>query len=114
MEDPIVQGMRGFETINRYSYVLNNPVNLIDPFGLQSGLGAIKTAGEVKKATNIFECYLNALTQFWISKEDIESFGGDSAELNKELRRRLKKLLKDCFQLLVPKLWRQSQSEAEG
>src|SRR3989442_4022743 len=35
--DPIGGDISNPQSLNRYAYVLNNPTNLIDPLGLQSG-----------------------------------------------------------------------------
>jgi RHS repeat-associated protein len=35
--DPLAGSILNPQSLNRYAYVLNNPVNLIDPVGLQDG-----------------------------------------------------------------------------
>ncbi len=51
--DPFIQSPYNTQSYNRYSYVINNPVNLIDPSGYIFGIG-----GWVKRKLKSFESHI--------------------------------------------------------
>ena len=53
--DPFVQDLSNSQSLNRYSYVLNNPTNYVDPFGME-GVKRYEPADSGEDLANIDIC----------------------------------------------------------